>query len=255
MQQVIFENIKNLDYKSNEAYKQFRTNILFSGSGIKVLCFTSCLPDEGKSNVSFHLAISIAESGKRVVFVDADLRKSVLIGRYKPDHAVLGLTHYLSGQNYMEEVLYKTNIDNLDVIFSGPIPPNPSELLLNQVFHTLLKDLRGKYDYVIIDTPPIVNVIDSVIIAEQCDGVVLVIEDSKITYKLAQRVKKQLERGNSKILGVVLNKVDFKSYEYGIYGKEYNAYYSDIRTETRFDKLIRRCKEMIHKLVSIFLKR
>jgi capsular exopolysaccharide synthesis family protein len=225
MQQVYFESIKKLDYQSNEAYKALRTNLQFCGSTIKRICITSCLPNEGKSNVSFQLALSLAESGKSVLFIDADLRKSVIVGRYKPDRKVIGLTHYLSGQRSLHEILYNTNINNLNIIFTGPVPPNPSELLGSYNFRVMLEEMRTVYDYIIIDTPPLGSVIDSAIVAEQCDGVVLVVEVNMVSYKLAQRVKKQLEKGNSKLLGVVLNKVDLNNRIYGYYGKKYKKYF------------------------------
>ena len=223
MQRINFEKVKKLDFNSNEAYKSLRTNIQFCGNNVRLICLTSCLPNEGKSSVSFNLATAFAQNGKRVIFVDADLRKSVIVGRYKPDHMVLGLTHYLSGQNALDEVLYTSNIENLDIIFTGQIPPNPSELLGGQCFQELLAKLREDYDYVIVDTPPLGSVIDSAIVAEACDGVILVIESNAISYKLAQKVKKQLEQGKAKILGVVLNKVELGSK--GHYGKYYGAYY------------------------------
>lgn len=225
MLQINLEKISTTDFMSNEAYKSLRTNIQFCGNVIKVICFTSCLPNEGKSNVSFHLACSFAESGKKVIFIDADLRRSVIVGRYKPDQAVLGLTHYLSGQNELEEVLYETNIPNLDIIFTGPVPPNPTELLGSECFIELLKLLREDYDYIIIDTPPLGSVIDSAIVAEQSDGVILIIEANTISYKFAQKVLKQLERGNCRILGAVLNKVDIKHSQYKYYGKKYRKYH------------------------------
>lgn len=224
MRQINLERTQMLDFRSNEAYKLLRTNIQFCGSDVKTICLTSCLPNEGKSNVSFNLAVSFAESGKKVVFIDADLRRSVIVGRYKPDQAVIGLTHYLSGQNLLEEILYYTNIENLDIVFTGPVPPNPAELLGSDSFLKLLKKLRTDYDYIIIDTPPLGSVIDSAIVAENCDGVVFVIEANVISYKFAQRVKKQLEKGNCKILGAVLNKVPISNSRYKYYGKKYKKY-------------------------------
>jgi capsular exopolysaccharide synthesis family protein len=224
MLQINLERNHKLDFRSNEAYKQLRTNILFCGKDVKVICFTSSLPNEGKSNVSFNLAVSFAESDKKVVFIDADLRRSIIVGRYKPDQAVLGLTHFLSGMNSLEEVLYETNTPNLDMIFTGPVPPNPAELLGSDMFIELLHTLREEYDYVIVDTPPLGSVIDSVIIAEQCDGVVLVIEANAISYKFVQKVKIQLDKGKCRILGAVLNKVDMNKEHYQYYGKKHKKY-------------------------------
>lgn len=223
MMLINFEQLYPMDFRSNEAYKSLRTNIQFCGSDIRQICFTSCLPSEGKSSISFNIATSFAETGKKVIFVDADLRKSTIVGRYKPNQAVMGLTHYLSGQNSLEEVLYTTNIENLDIIFTGPVPPNPAELLGSNCFIELMKLLREEYDYIIIDTPPLGSVIDSAIVAEHCDGVVFVIEKNAISYKFAQRVKNQLDKTNCKILGAVLNKVD-KSSDQKYYGKKYKKY-------------------------------
>lgn len=221
---INLENYKKLDFHSNEAYKTLRTNMQFCGNNIRQICFTSCLPNEGKSNVSFNIAVSFAECGKRVVFVDADLRRSIMIGRYKPDQAVLGLTHYLCGQNNLAEILYTTNIDNLDMIFTGSIPPNPAELLASDTFIHLMELLKDEYDYVIIDTPPLGNVIDSAIIAEHCDGVVFVLEAKVTSYRLAKSVIKQLQIGNCRILGAVLNKVNVKTIGFKNYGKLYKKY-------------------------------
>ena len=129
MKTVEINKLVRLDFQGREAYKTLRSNIQFCGSDIRVVGLTSCLPNEGKSSVSINLAISMAETDKKVVFIDADLRKSVLIGRYRINQSIKGLTHFLSGISKEEDVIYQTNIDNLHMIFSGPVPPNPSELL------------------------------------------------------------------------------------------------------------------------------
>lgn len=225
--QINLETINKLNFRSNEAYKQIRTNIQFCGANVKIICITSSLPGEGKSSVSFNLAVSVAESGKKVLFIDADLRKSVIVGRYKPDQAVTGLSHYLSGMSSIKDILCETNIPNLDMIFTGPIPPNPAELLGGRDFGKMLEMLREEYDYIIIDTPPLGSVIDSAIVARLSDGVVLVIEANTVSYKLVQKVKKQLEQGNCRILGAILNKVNIKKGSYQYYGKKSKRYYSD----------------------------
>lgn len=224
MLQINLENVKRLDFNSSEAYKRLRTNIMFCGGSIKAICVTSCLPNEGKSNVSFNLAVSFAEYDKKVLFVDADLRRSVIVGRLKPDLPVLGLSHYLCRQNTLDEIMYESSIDNLDIIFTGQIPPNPAELLGSEDFHELLTLLRNEYDYIIIDTPPLGNVVDSSIIAEQTDGVIFVIEANAISYKFAQKTLKQLTGGKCKVLGAVLNKVDFNDMEYKFHHKKYKSY-------------------------------
>lgn len=229
METVGINKLLNLDFQGNEAYKTLRSNIQFCGSDIKIIGLTSCSPNEGKSSVSLNLAVSLAEAGKKVVFVDADLRKSVLIGRYKINKPVRGLTHYLSGINTEDEVVYQANMENLYMIFSGPVPPNPSELLGGDKFAALIRKLGETFDYVVIDTPPLGSVIDSAVIAKVCDGMILIVEANAISYKFAQRVKTQLDKTGCKILGAVLNKVDIseKGYYGKYYGKHYGKYYGN----------------------------
>ncbi len=225
---INLEKISDLDFKTKEAYKTLRTNVQFCGDDIKVVSITSCVPNEGKSMVAFNLAVSMAESGKKVLFVDADLRKSVLIGRYKINKAIKGLTQFLSGVEVLENVKYGTNVKNLDMILSGPVPPNPAELLANAKFNELLEQVRADYDYVIIDTPPIGQVIDPAIVAQQTDGVLFLVSQANISYKYAQKQIEQLKKSGCKILGAVLNKVDPEgkgSYYGGYYGRYYGRYY------------------------------
>lgn len=225
MNTVTINKLADLDFQGNEAYKTLRTNIQFCGSNIKVIGITSCIPNEGKSSVILYLAQALAEANKKVLLIDADLRKSVFVGRFRIDTAIKGLTHYLSGLNTLEETTYKTNIDNLHMIFAGPVPPNPSELLGGQKFEEIVSQLREQYDYILIDTPPLGSVIDGAVVAGLCDGMMLVIEANNISYKFAQKVKRQLEKTGCKILGAVLNKVDInKGGYYKYYGKGYGDY-------------------------------
>lgn len=225
METIKINKVIKMDFQGKEAYKTLRSNIQFCGSDIKVIGFTSCLPNEGKSSVSLNLAVSMAELGKKVIFIDADLRKSVLIGRYRINKPIKGLSHYLSGLNTIDEVIYEANVKDLHLIFSGQIPPNPSELLNGKKFTNLLEELKEFYDYVIIDTPPLGAVIDAAIVAGVCDGMIQVIQSNRISYKFAQKVKEQLEKTNCRILGTVLNKVDTK--EKGYYGKYYGREFVD----------------------------
>lgn len=225
MQKVNLNNIEKLDFRSRESYKTLRTNLEFAGKRRKVIAVTSCTPNEGKTSVSFQLALSMAESGKRVMLVDADLRKSVLRSIYKVSAARYGLSHYLSGQASLSEVLCETNVPDFYAVFAGPVPPNPSELLGSEAFGLLLEYLRGEYDYVVVDTPPLGSVIDGAVIAKQCDGAVLVIESGMVSYKFAQGVKDQLDKAGCSVLGVVLNKVNLGGN--GYYGKYYGKYYGN----------------------------
>ena len=228
MLNINLEKITDLDFKTKEAYKTLRTNVQFCGDDVKVISITSCVPNEGKSMVAFNLAVSMSESGKKVLFIDGDLRKSVLIGRYKINKAIKGLTQYLSGVEQIENVIYKTNITNLDMVLSGPVPPNPAELLAGDNFTKLLEITKENYDYVIIDTPPIGQVIDPAIVAQQTDGVIFLISQANISYKYAQKQIEQLKRSGCRILGAVLNKVDPEGkggYYGGYYGRYYGRYY------------------------------
>lgn len=187
MGQVTFEIRKKMDYRTSEAYKSLRTNIQFCGADVKVISFTSCTPNEGKSSISFNLAVSFAESGKKVILIDADMRKSVLAGRYKVGSIKGGLAHFLAGQKALNDVCMQTDIENMDIIFSGPFVPNPAELLESELFSRLISYCRKKYDYVLIDTPPLGSVIDSAIVAGEVDGAVIVIEADAISYHLDRK--------------------------------------------------------------------
>lgn len=224
MQSVTLKNVGK-DYRTNEAYKTLRTNLEFSGSDKRAIVLTSSTPNEGKSTVSLGLALSLSESGKRVLLVDADLRKSVLMGRHKVTESVKGLSHYLSGQAQLSDVICGTQEDNMFVIFAGIIPPNPSELLGSERFAELIRRTKNDYDYVIVDAPPLGSVIDAAVIAKACDASVLVVAASTVSYKFIRTVKSQLEKTECPILGVVLNKVNMKQNRY--YGKYYGNYYGE----------------------------
>ena len=209
-QKVIMTDVRKKDYFYEEAIKTLRTNIQFTGKNVKIIMFTSCLPNEGKSDVAFQLAQEVGNMGKKVMLIDADIRRSVYVNRYKIKEKVNGLSQYLSGQLAKEFLIYQTNFLNVDMIFSGPMAPNPSELLEEASFSDLLKELRNTYDYIILDTPPLGSVTDAAIVAKECDGAVLVIESERVSYKLAQKVQEQLEKTGCKILGAVLNKVNIE---------------------------------------------
>ena len=212
-------------YFISEAYKSLRTNIQFCGEDKKVIAVTSCTPSEGKSSVCMQLAVALAESGKRTLLIDADLRKSVLVGRISTDgEEIKGLTHVLTGQATLQEVICSTDVKYCHLILSGPFPPNPAELLGGKNFAKMLTTLRDVYDYIIVDTPPLGSVIDAAAAAGFCDGVIMVIKAGVISYRFAQDVKSQLEKTNCPILGVVLNQVDTQKSVYGKYGK-YGKYY------------------------------
>lgn len=140
------------DYQVSEAYKRLRTNLQLCGLDRCVLVATSCFLNEGKSTTTLYLAISLAEMGKKVFFIDADLRKSVLAGRFHLRNAVSGLSHYLSGMETFKDVVNDTTVSGLHMILAGPIMPNPSEMLSGDAFKILVNYARNVYDYGIQDS-------------------------------------------------------------------------------------------------------
>lgn len=224
MQTMKIERLDKMNIHRNEAYKTLRTNIEFTGERVKVISITSCIPDEGKSNVAMNLSVSLAENGKKVLLIDADMRKSTMAGHFKIKNMKKGLSHFLSGQCEKEEIMGETNIDGMHMILAGAIPPNPSELLSEEKFAAFLKEMREVYDYIIIDCPPLGSVIDALIPGKLSDGVALVVETENVSYKMVQRIKKQLETAECRILGVILNKVNIKGSIY------YKNYYSGCYT-------------------------
>lgn len=221
MQAITINQLDSMDFSGREAYKTLRTNISFAGEDVKVIALTSCTPDEGKSSVAMNLALNLSEAGKSVLFIDTDMRRSALVGRYKIKNAKNGLSHYLSGQCSMDDMVSVTNVEKLHMVLAGPVPPNPSELLSGKKFAKFLEEMRKVYEYIILDCPPVGSVGDALITGKLADGVVMVIAAETVSYKFAQKVKKQLELTGCKILGAVLNKVTLKNSSY--YGKYYGS--------------------------------
>lgn len=233
---VVLEQLEKLGYGKREAFNSLRTNLSFCGADVKVITFTSCTPDEGKSSVVMELGRAMAEDGKKVLIIDADLRKSVFVGRYHAKAkkgSIKGLSHYLSGQAELSDVLCETNVENLAIIFAGHTTPNPTELLGNHYFDEMIDYAKEHYDAVLIDSPPLGSVIDTAVIAPKCSGAVLVVEANKCSFRFIQDIKKQLEMTGCRILGVVLNKVKveksgyYKRYYKGYYSGYYSPYYGD----------------------------
>lgn len=216
---------EDMDFRCREAYRTLRTNVEYSGEGIKVVTVTSCLPGEDKSTTAFELAKVFAQQGKKTLLIDADLRKSQMSNISVDGPVKNGLTNFLVGKQSVMDILTETDLRNLFVIFAGYVPPNPSELLSSEGFHSLIEASREAFDMVIIDTPPIGSAIDGAIVAKQTDGAILVIKQASVSYPLAKHVKQQLTSLGIKILGCVLNEVG--SGKKGVYGRYYSKYYSD----------------------------
>lgn len=222
------------DYRLTEGLNQLKTNLAFCGKDIKVITITSSVQNEGKSSVAFDLSKTMAEGGKKILMVDADLRKSVLAAKYHIQGIDKGLSHYLTGQAEIEDIIYETETEGFYMSVAGPLSPDPTSLLDSDQFQKFIDKVREDYDYVIIDAPPLGVVIDAAIIGKYCDGAVLVIEQGVIKRKVVQDVIKQLKRGKVRILGAVLNKVDERIGAYGAYDYKYSySYYGDSDAEDR----------------------
>lgn len=208
------------DFQTAEALKTLRTNLMFCGEEVKAIALTSFSAAEGKSTISFQLAVSFAQAGKRVLLMDADLRRSVLANRLRVHGKVQGLTHYLSGMANARELLYQTDVPGLYIMFAGARVPNAAEALGSKSFKKLIPALKENFDYIIVDAAPVGQVIDCAIIAPELDGVLMVVDATNNSYKLERRAKQQLEKSGGKVLGAILNRVDFKD-KGGYYGRAY----------------------------------
>lgn len=206
-----------------EYYNSIRTNIQFSGRDLKVITLTSAQLGEGKSTTSVNLAISFARAGFRTLLIDADTRNSVMSGTFKSNERYQGLTSFLSGNAELSDVICDTSIDNLMIIPAGQVPPNPTSLIQNDNFKAMVETVRGLYDYVIIDTPPLGLVIDAAILAHHSDASLLVVKAGADKRRTVTKLKEQLEQSGSVFLGVILNKYDIHLDKYGSYGS-YGGY-------------------------------
>ena len=202
-----------------EAFKLLRTNVQFCGSKKKVIFITSCNENEGKTTITLQLAKSFASLGKRVLVLDADMRKSVMAGRNTSAKQFFGLSELLNDLKSFDECLLHTEDDNLHILFAGKYPPNPVELLDSEKFSRLLLKLRDSYDYIFVDTPPLGVVVDAAVIAPDCDGGILVLSTHS-RYKQARGVIDQINKSGCKFLGVVRNRVSQRSHSY-YYKKSY----------------------------------
>lgn len=231
MQSVSLGSVKEHSYTMKESLRALKTNLQFCGDDVKSILITSAIPNEGKSTVTMDLARSLTESGKSVLVVDTDMRKSVLIGRLRAKvrgSELFGLSHYLSGQKKLEDILYATDIKRLFMVFAGPSVPNPTEILEKRYFEDLMEFARDHFDYVILDCAPIGAAIDAAVVAKHCDGALLVISQGGASCRMISNVKKQLETSGVRVLGAVLNKVEMRKSGYGYgygYGKYYGNYY------------------------------
>ncbi len=210
-----------------EAYRHLRTSLLFSSAGKppQTILVTSSQPSEGKTTTAINTAITLAQSGVDVVIVDCDLRRPRLHSNFGLENTH-GLTNYLSGERNTANMIKSCpGLPQLKVITSGPIPPNPAELLSSNEMKNLLQFLRGRYNHVIIDSPPAISFTDAAILSTLVDGVVLVAMAGKSSIHLMRRFKQRLSNIGARIYGVVLNGIKSGSVEYDYYGSGYYDYY------------------------------
>ena len=200
---------KNSSFYVQEAYKTLRTNIRFflSGEECKKFCITSGLASEGKSITILNLAISFAETGAKVLLIDGDLRRPSM-ARLLIENASPGLSNVLAGLCKPEEAIRKEVYPNLDVMFSGEIPPNPSELLGNHRMERMIENMSKLYDYILVDTPPVGVVSDVCVMAQLLDGVLFLVRQNYTEKEAVARGIKQLEISGAKLMGFVLNGAD-----------------------------------------------
>ncbi|GMK49108.1 MULTISPECIES: CpsD/CapB family tyrosine-protein kinase [Paenibacillus] len=203
----------------SEAYRTLRTNLQYAETDrpLQLLMVTSAGPEEGKSTTIMNLAVTYAQMERRTILVDADLRKPTSHYNFGLSNRT-GLSHVLSGQADLSEVIKETRIKGLDVLPSGPVPPNPSELLGSSRMEELLGKLREQYDMVLIDTPPVLAVADAQVVANKCDGVLLVVNARTGKKQHAIKAKNALQFVQARIVGIALNQTAHREagpyYEY-----------------------------------------
>lgn len=218
---IAFKNPKS---RAAEAFRTLRTNIQFSSldNELRTLVITSSGPGEGKSTVMVNLAITMAQSGKRVVIIDCDLRKPTVHKKLGLPNTE-GLTNMLIQDKKIEECIIPTKISGLYALTSGPTPPNPAELLGSRKMKGILTELEKVFDMVLIDAPPVIAVTDAQILSTMAEGVLLVTSYGQTEKFGIVKAKELLDKVGAKIVGVVLNKVPEHSENY--YGKYYSSYY------------------------------
>ncbi|ULO08633.1 CpsD/CapB family tyrosine-protein kinase [Paenibacillus sp. 19GGS1-52] len=206
----------------SEAFRALRTNIDFSSvdERIQIIMVTSSGPEEGKSTVTANLAAAYAQADKHVLLIDGDLRKPTSHKTFSLSNR-LGLSSLLSQQANLEDTIQESGVPNLSIMTSGPIPPNPAEMMASNRMSAVLQELRHRFDIILIDTPPLLAVTDAQIVASKSDGVIMVVSYGKVKRDIAVKAKAGLDRVGARILGVVLNNVKRKAsegYYYYYYG-------------------------------------
>ena len=211
-------------FAAKEAYNSLRTNLLYalSPTNGKIVAVTSSNAGEGKSTVSINLALTMASANVKVLLIDADLRRPTIHKKLRIDNST-GLSKFIVGFETMSDSLKRNVFTNLDVMTSGPIPPNPSELLGSENMRVFLQKASDYYDYIIIDTPPVNIVTDVAVMSDCISGVLLVTSYGNTTFEDVKKANSILEKVNAKLLGMVLAGVENKK---SIYKKDSSSYYT-----------------------------
>lgn len=219
-------------FNIKEAYKTTRTNIMFAlneNEGSRVVALTSSIPGEGKTLTIINTAVSFAMTGAKVLLIDCDLRKAK-IHKYMLTENKVGLSNVLGGFDKLEDSIKTSEQYGFDYITAGHTPPNPIELLSSSKMEKILNQLREKYDYIFLDTPPVNIVADTAAMSKMTDGILFVVRHKYTTHDMIYKAVSSLEFVNAKILGFVLNDVDLSSYTYTGKNKfknyRYKNYYS-----------------------------
>lgn len=218
------QTTQSLNFRITEAHRLIRTNLLYTlaNADSRVVVFSSAEPSAGKSTLCTNLSLIMAQSGAKVLLIDADLRKPVQHRHFRL-RKTEGLSRVLGGLSDLESAIHRQVAPNLDVLLAGTIPPNPSELLGSDRMKALLQAVAKEYDYVFIDTPPVGVVADALVLASLSAGIVLVARQRQTTYEEIEDSIEAINRVNSKLLGVVLT--DVKEERIG-YSRPYlNHYY------------------------------
>lgn len=213
----------------SEAYRAIRTNLQFAGAGkrLKTLVFTSAIPGEGKSTTVANLAIAMGQDDKKILLIDCDMRRPVVHRRFSLINR--GLSNCFAEDWLLKEVIQADVFPNLDIVTSGPIPPNPAELLGSKKMEDLLQEAAETYDYVFLDMPPVLAVTDAALMSSRVDGTVIILGSGDVSPDEGKQAKELLEKVHANILGVILNKVP-QHHKSGYY---YYYYYDENHNKKR----------------------
>lgn len=226
MKRAVLNNLPELPFAVEESLNQLRISLGYCGEDVKTIMVTSSVPNEGKSFIAMNLWRMMANVGSKVVFIDCDLRNSVIRSQcgFTTDGELKGIIHYLAGKAGVEDVVYQTEMPNAFIVPVVTNVSNPSMLLEGKRFKMLIDACRQVFDYVIVDTPPLGSVADALNIAGCCDGNLLVVRSGSVPRRMVQDSMELLHRTGKPLLGVALNRVMVNQKSNSYYYKRYYSY-------------------------------